>query len=156
MSTHQRASSRASHTGPSPSRARVSTTQATSVTATPFRGVPVIILQMWFWHRSSIEAKIRKAENGVLALARARFPSCKVFSIGAVDIDPKRLAIWITTDTDAQRDALRGDAGFQLGLRSVLREVRYPEAAIGEVGFAVESEETVQRDCEGNWWYAIK
>src|SRR5262245_37730396 len=100
--------------------------------------------------------EIHRAERAILALVRARVPGGGVFSIGAVDIDPRHLAIWIQTDTDAQRDALRQDLGLQAGVRAALREAGYPEAAIGGVGIAVESEETVKRDYGGNWWYAIK
>jgi hypothetical protein len=103
-----------------------------------------------------LKAAIARVEQAVLTLARARVPTATVFSIGAVEIDPKYLAVWIRTDTDAQRDALRADPGFQESLRAAVRQAGYPEPAVDRVGFAVQSDETVRRDYEGNWWYAIK
>jgi hypothetical protein len=41
-------------------------------------------------------------------------------------------------------------------LRSALLAVGYPEDAVPKVGFAFESQETVDRDYNGNWWYAVK
>ncbi|MBN2001996.1 MAG: hypothetical protein JXA21_01460 [Anaerolineae bacterium] len=66
------------------------------------------------------------------------------------------MAIWITTDTDAQRDELACDEAFHRLLRDVLAKEKYPAEAIPYVGFAFQSEETVARDYNGNWWYAIK
>lgn len=99
---------------------------------------------------------INQAEVAVAALAQGRYPGCRVFSFGAAEIHPRYLAIWSATDTDAQRDALEGDAAFQCALRDILRRVGYPAAAIELVGFAIESEETVRRDYAANWWYAVK
>ncbi len=106
--------------------------------------------------RMSLERKIKRIEQGVLALAQARFPCAAVFSFGATEIDPKYLAIWIATDTDAQRDELANDASFRQALIGVLESQDYPSAAIPYVGFAFQSEETVKRDYRGNWWYAVK
>ena len=99
---------------------------------------------------------IRKAEKAVTELARERYKCCKVFSFGATDISPKHLAIWITTDTDSQRDALSNDNEFKDAVRVILRKNGYPEEAIPSVGIAFESEQTVKGDYEGNWWYAVK
>jgi hypothetical protein len=40
--------------------------------------------------------------------------------------------------------------------RRALSAAGYPSAAVPEVGFAFESQQTVDRDYAGNWWYAIK
>ena len=103
-----------------------------------------------------LRIKILRVEQGALALAKSRYDCAKVFSFGATEIDPKHLSVWIVTDTDAQRDALAHDAGLRESLVGVLHAVDYPQAAVPEVGFAFESEETVKRDFGGNWWYAIK
>ncbi|MBN2001994.1 MAG: hypothetical protein JXA21_01450 [Anaerolineae bacterium] len=100
--------------------------------------------------------KINHIEQSILALVRARFPTADVFSFGAVDLSPEYLAIWIKTDTDAQRDELDHDATFRETLRNVLVQENYPAEAIAHVSFAFQSEETVARDYGGNWWYAVK
>ncbi len=108
---------------------------------------------MWNW---GLKRKIRKIEREIRALVRRRFPRAEVFSFGAIDIDPKHLAIWVTTETDAQRDELKNDAELRETLIAILGNAGYPAAAIPEVGFAFESEETVKREYDGNWWHAIK
>ena len=40
--------------------------------------------------------------------------------------------------------------------RQALRDAGYPPAKVPEVGFEFESEETVRRDYEGNWFYRMK
>jgi hypothetical protein len=107
-------------------------------------------------NKTDLERTIEKIERKIRALARAQVPGANVFSFGATEIDPKHLAIWITTNKDQQRDALRNDCDFHSSLVSVLRDEGYPADAISQVAFAFESEETVQRDYEGNWWYVVK
>lgn len=99
---------------------------------------------------------IKKSEKSILKIARQKYECCNVFSFGATDIDPKHLAIWVTTDSDSQRDTLIDDAGFQKAARDILRKNGYPEESIPLVVITFESEETVKRDYEGNWWYAVK
>jgi len=92
----------------------------------------------------------------VLRESRKRFPCANSFHVGATDLGPENLAIWITTETDAQRDALLGDALYQRQFRQILAEVGYPAEAISQVGLAIESQETVDRDYEGSWFYATR
>lgn len=99
---------------------------------------------------------IAAAARKIVALARERVASAGIFHFGAVDIHPKHLAYWITTATDAERDRLAGDADLQDEFRRVLLRSGYPADAVLEVGFAFQSEETVQRDYGGNWFHAVK
>ena len=92
----------------------------------------------------------------MVALARAKEASAGIFHFGAVDIHPKHLAYWITTATDAQRDRLAADSEMQDEFRRILMREGYPADAILEVGFAFQSEETVERDYGGNWFHAVK
>ena len=106
--------------------------------------------------RGKLWPTIRRAEREVRKLARQRCPNAKVFSFGATDIDPRHLAIWIKTKTDEERDRLRHDSDLQQQLRDALLQVGYPTAAVPLVGFAFESQETVDRDFGGSWYSRTK
>ena len=116
-------------------------------------GVGSLIKSSFDW---KLWPTIRRARREVKKLARQRCPNAKVFSFGATHIDPRHLAIWITTNTDEQRDRLRQDSVLHQQLRDALLQAGYPPAAVPLVGFAFESQETVDRDFGGNWYYATK
>jgi len=99
---------------------------------------------------------IQSAEQAIIALARQEVASAGAFHFGAVDISPDHLAFWITTATDAERDRLAADTAMQDDFRRVLLRAGYPADAVLKVGFAFESQETVDRVHGGNWWYAVK
>lgn len=106
--------------------------------------------------QTDLKRVIRRAERDVLLRAQNQFGCCKVFSFGAVEIDPKNLAVWITTDTDTQRDELLSNGALIDEFRLVFRAVGYPEHAIRHICFVFESQQTVDRDFNGNWWHAVK
>ena len=41
-------------------------------------------------------------------------------------------------------------------MRARLVALGYPEHAVPNVGITAESQETVDRDFQGNWWHAVK
>lgn len=104
----------------------------------------------------ALDPIILAAERVILARARAKVKTAGIFHFGAVDISPEHLAYWITTPTDAERDRLSADAALVASFRAALAEAGYPAGAIPSVGFAFESQETVDRVHGGNWWYAVK
>ena len=99
---------------------------------------------------------IGNAEREIERLSRRHCSDAEVFSFGATDIDPRHLAIWISTKTDRDRDLFRANRALIAEFRTILLNLGYPPAAVPDVGFTFESNETVDRDHGGNWWYAVK
>ena len=104
----------------------------------------------------SLPEIIRAVEASLRDIARRHCPGAGVFSFGAVEINPRHLAIWISTPTDAERNRLRASAALIAECRAVLLSAGYPPEAVPLVAFAFESQETVDRVHGGNWWYAVK
>jgi hypothetical protein len=63
---------------------------------------------------------------------------------------------WICVRTDAERDRLASDPNLVASLRQTLVECAYPLEGRSEVHIGFESQETVDRESEGNWWYHWK
>ena len=63
--------------------------------------------------------------------------------------------VWLGTTTDVERDTL---AGSRPGLLSEVRLIaeRHGFIAQSVSGVVVQSEETVARDYEGSWFYALR
>lgn len=80
-----------------------------------------------------------------------------VIPIGAIEIDPKYLAYWFATKNDVDRDILLNKQAEIRGLvHSYLEEEGYPLESIKYTSCTFESQETVDRDYNGNWYYAMK
>jgi hypothetical protein len=103
-----------------------------------------------------LSLRIWRAKREIRRIARRHCRRAKVFSLGAVHINPRHLAIWITTPTDEERDLMRAMPELISEFRRSLSAAGYPPEAIAEVGFAFESQQTVDRDYDGSWWYAVK
>ena len=105
---------------------------------------------------SALRATISRIEEIIRHYVRQRYPDAEIFSFGAHDISAVHLAIWTKTTTDEQRDKLSRDTSLLNHYRSILLAEGYPPEAVPHVSFAFQSEETVKREYDGNWWYAVK
>jgi hypothetical protein len=99
---------------------------------------------------------IETARAGIEALARQHAEIVFTTWIGAVEIDPKHLAFWIFTRTDAERDRLASNDRLLEEFREIAAVAGYPPPAVPQIKFAFESKETVDRDWDGNYWYAMR
>jgi hypothetical protein len=79
-----------------------------------------------------------------------------VIHYGANDIHPRYLVFWICVQSDRERDRLRADTALMERLRHTLLEVDYPPEGRDEVAIGFESQETVDRVSDGNWYYHWK
>jgi hypothetical protein len=112
------------------------------------------MLGIWNW-RLSPKILLAKRRIRQLALARGIHPKW-ISIIGAIDVDPKHLAFWVATDKDWERDQLLDDLSFRPDCLQALLQCGYPEEAVQFVGVAVESQQTVDRDFLGRWYWAMK
>ncbi len=76
--------------------------------------------------------------------------------LGAYDIAPENLAFWIVVKTDEMKDKLEKDKPLHYLLRGLLEKHNYPETARSSIFIGFESQETVDRDFNGSWYYRYK
>lgn len=86
----------------------------------------------------------------------ARGVTSSVSWLGAYYIHPKNLALIIKVERDEDKRRLLDDPSLQLRLKSQLAAVNYPSSGRAGVSFDIESQETVDRDFDGNWYYRFK
>lgn len=112
-----------------------------------------LILETFSWHIWFLMLLARPRIN---AIARKRGVQVKVTWTGAVAISPKYLSIWLRTDKDFEREILKNDSTLRPAIDDILRGVGYPRECIPEIGLAIQSQQTVDRDSGGNWFLAMK
>jgi hypothetical protein len=64
--------------------------------------------------------------------------------------------LWLATTTDAQKEALPPLSVLEKEVRDALHEVGVRRDWIDDAGLAYESQETVDREWDGNWSFAMK
>lgn len=75
---------------------------------------------------------------------------------GANEIHPKHLVYWICVPSDAEKARLESDVMLLARLHELLVLHQYPERGRGGVFIGFESQQTVDRESKGNWWYHWK
>jgi hypothetical protein len=65
------------------------------------------------------------------------------------------VAVWLCTATDAERDALKADTASSR-VRPVLLSVGFTKADLESLVTVTQSQETVDREYLGSWFYAMR
>jgi hypothetical protein len=76
--------------------------------------------------------------------------------MGMSSIDPQYLCILINVDTDSEKTQLLEDKELEKNVRQVALDAGYPAQSVPLIGISIESQQTVDRDWQGNWFYARK
>jgi hypothetical protein len=75
---------------------------------------------------------------------------------GANHIHPKHLVYWIVVVSDLEKHRLEADLALMAALRSLLVKCDYPSEGREGVHIGFESQETVDRESGGNFYYYWK
>ena len=129
---------------------------AVAIAVRLLRGFGPVAKQVAVQHFHPLTKVIDRVERAFGAFVETESAGAKVTYIGAYDLGPQYLAFWIFTTTDKERDRLLNEPQMIEALHELLRSNSYPVDAVASVGLAVESQETVDRDFEGNGFYAMK
>lgn len=100
--------------------------------------------------------KIWRIEAGIKSLLKKLGIRPLVWSFGAYYIDPKHMVFIAGVQTDVEKETLKSDRNIQNKMRELLVKYNWPINARKHVHFDIESQETVDRENNGNWWYHYK
>jgi len=75
---------------------------------------------------------------------------------GANHIHPRHLVYWIVVGSDHEKCRLEADSALMAELRSLLVKYDYPSEGRNGVHIGFESQETVDRESNGNLYYHWK
>jgi hypothetical protein len=103
----------------------------------------------------ALEAARACAEAAVADSLSGRVPGVRAFSLGSLEAPPRFVALWVVTPGDSERDALRTDGALPERLKRLF-VAHFPAEAAPCPFVAFESEETVRRDYQGDWWAVVK
>jgi hypothetical protein len=102
--------------------------------------------------RDDLEPIVERVEAEILALVRAVVPNAMLKRIGPLNFKKgASWSCWIVTPTNSERDRIAHDESL---LRS--HGVAASNAGFAPDTFIVQSQETVVRDYEGSWFYAMR
>ncbi len=106
---------------------------------------------------NSIKGKILRIKDD---MERLIMPVCKekfwIECYGAHQIDPKNLAFWICVQADKTKERLESESDLLNTLRLLLVKYNYPEKARAHVHIGFESQDTVDRESNGDWYLHLK
>lgn len=100
--------------------------------------------------RSDLEPAVEQTEAAILKIIQGVVPSARLARVGPIGFDPPTWSCWVVTKTDAEKNRLSSDAGLNERLAAAVKTGFPPDS------FTYQSEETVARDYEGSWFYAMR
>ena len=111
----------------------------------------------YLYRKNSLKRKILDIEDGMKTrLASVCSEPFWIWWFGAFHVNPKNLAYWICVKSDVTKQRLKSDYHLQKDLRELLANYNYPAEARQSVFIDFESQETVDRESDGNWYAHLK
>ncbi len=100
--------------------------------------------------------KIWRIENSLKRMIKDSGIKPFVWSFGAYYIDPKHMVFVAGVQTDEEKQKLKSDKNIENQMKELLEKFNWPIDARKHVLFDIESQETVDKENNGNWWYHYK
>lgn len=109
-------------------------------------------------HHHHLDAKIKAAIRLVEGLLKTLSQEkSHVTHFGATDIDPKHLVVCLCVQSDAECERMTNEFdAIRTQVLGLFASVNYPPVAIPSIAVSIASQETVNRDFAGSWWYFFK
>jgi hypothetical protein len=101
--------------------------------------------------KADLEPQVLRAEARILDAVRRIAPDAELKRVGPMGLPAPSWSCWITTQTDADRDLIRKDSA----LLAELFELATKEGFAPDT-FVIQSQETVNREFTGSWFYAMR
>jgi len=99
---------------------------------------------------ASFRQIVLQAEADLRALSRQHVRDCIVTAL-----EPTQRWFLIQTKTDAERDLLTRNESLLKEFKEVFRVRGCSDALVDSLAFTFESQETVDRQYAGNWYWAL-
>ena len=100
--------------------------------------------------------KIWRIESALKAILKKDNIKPIIWSFGAYYIDPKHMVFVVGVPTDEEKEQLKSDQKIKDEFKSLLETYNWPIGARDHVAFDIESQETIDRESNGNWWHHYK
>lgn len=111
----------------------------------------------FFYKKKSIKRKIFDIKDDIMrAISAVCEEKHSIYWYGSYDIDPKNLAFWICVNSDEMKNKLEQNKELKKQLKNLLIKYEYPQEAINDVFIGFESQETVDRESNGDWYLHFK
>lgn len=111
----------------------------------------------FIYPKSSLKRKILDIEEDIKKIIALNCDESFFINwYGAYDIDPKNLVFWICVQSDALKSNLSTNKNLISTLNNLLIKYDYPKEAIPFVHIGFESQETVDRESDGDWYLHFK
>lgn len=111
----------------------------------------------FLYGKNYLKRKVILIKKDIKAIIK---PLCKerfwVDIYGAYDINPNNLVIWVCVETDEVKSKLSSNVEVINQLRQVLIDREYPVDSRQFIHIGFESQETVDRESDGNWFHHFK
>ena len=115
----------------------------------------VMSVWAWDWRRPAVALRVHRFQRAVRKAAEQRNRDASVYRRWGSSSKPDSLVIRVAVPLDADRDDLL-KGGFLEEFNRLLTKFDLPVSGQSGANLTIDSQETVDRDFDGNWYFYDK